>query len=298
MIKNNNNKPYMDTSLIKKDNDVSQNTSSEDIPVREQKIHDVKHNKTYYAQHYFPPPNKSSQYKNILFTLEGISFMTTRIDAEIISGLIIKYCSMKDVNYNDITLTDATAGLGGNTMSFAKLFRHINVIEKNPFTFEILSNNLKEYGYRNITIINDDYANIYNELTQNVIFIDPPWGGKKYLKQKKLRLQLSHIDIEQLCRNIRNNGEIIVMKLPINYDFEFLLNSLLELHVINQPVANENIQHILEQMNQVIAYDSITTHEQNDVDLIKKSTLERKYSYDLNNIHIHRLKKMYILIIL
>lgn len=247
----------------------------------EKKIYSVKSYKTYYARHYFPLPRNSTAYQNILYTPDGISYMTPRIDAELTTGIIISHCNEKNIKYNDIIITDATAGLGGNTLSFAKLFKHVNAIEKDYDTFKILENNLKEYCYSNVTLINDDFINVYGSFRQHVVFIDPPWGGKNYMKHKDLRLKMSDTEIEHLCDLLRNN--IIVLKLPINYDFQYLLTTLSESHVIHLNINDVKIQNFLQMINE--------THSQTD-------TKNIQYEYNITNIHIHRLKKMYIVVIM
>lgn len=250
----------------------------------EKKVHSVKNYKTYYARHYFPPPKKSTSYQNILYTASGISYMTSRIDAELTTGIIIRYCNEQNINYSDIIITDATAGLGGNTFSFAKLFKHVNAIEKDIEPFKILENNLKEYEYSNVTLINADYMNVYQHFRQHVIFIDPPWGGKNYMKFEKLRLKLSEFDIEYVCNILRNN--IIVLKLPINYDFENFLSTLCMLHVTSVKMNDSRVHNFLLSLN--TPYSTTEQTERNEI---------VRCEYDIANIHIHRLKKMYIVII-
>lgn len=253
----------------------------------EGKIYNVKNYKTYYARHYFPPPKKSSSYQNILYTPNGISYMTPRIDAELTTGIIISHCNEKNIKYNDIIITDATTGLGGNTLSFAKLFQHVNAIEKEYETYKILENNLREYGYSNVTLINDDFMNVYKSFHQHVIFIDPPWGGKNYMKHKQLRLKMSDIDIEYLCGLLRNN--IIVLKLPINYDFQYLLSALSTLQVTSLKIDDDESQKILMSLNDVSSLTDTSSNFQHEI---------MQYEYNITNIHIHRLKKMYIVVIM
>jgi predicted RNA methylase len=257
-----------------------------DEKIYEKKIYNVKSYKTYYARHYFPLPKNLTSYQNILYTPTGISYMTSRIDAELTAGIIISHCNEKNIKYNDIIITDATTGLGGNTLSFAKLFKHVYAIEKDYNTYKILENNMKEYGYSNVTLINDDFMNIYESFNQHVIFIDPPWGGKNYMKHKNLRLKLSDVEIEYICSLLRKN--IIVLKLPINYDFQYLLTSLSESHVTPIKITDIESQNFLMSLNETFIE---TTTSSNQHEIVR-------YEYDIANIHIHRLKKMYIVVIM
>ena len=96
-------------------------------------------------------------------------------DAQKTSKIILQI-----INNNDIIITDATAGVGGNSISFADNFKLVNSIELDPNRFEYLKNNLSIYKLKNIKLYNSDFLQIISLLKQDVVFIDPPWGGKDY----------------------------------------------------------------------------------------------------------------------
>ena len=58
----------------------------------------------------------------------------------------------------------------------------------------------------------------------NIVFFDPPWGGKSYKTHKLLKLHIGDNSIEDICRelfdsnSVRKNPEMIALKLPTNYD--------------------------------------------------------------------------------
>lgn len=140
-------------------------------------------------------------------------------DATIITNLI-----KNTLNKTNISITDATAGLGGNVISFASVFDHVTAIEINPNRYEYLMNNVKVYGYENVKFVNDNFLNIIFNTPQDVLYIDPPWGGKGYKKRTNLRLRVSNIQLENICNMVleRKSAEMIVLKLPLNYDIDFL----------------------------------------------------------------------------
>jgi 16S rRNA G966 N2-methylase RsmD len=200
------------------------NGEEKEEEITEQKqiiIHNVPNSRSYYAKYYFPPPQTYTQYNQLEFTNIGITYMTTRIDAELISGIIFNYCRKKHLNHDEIVITDATAGLGGNTFSFARLFKLVNAVERDATQYKLLENNIRAYEIKNITLHNTDYLKIYDNLQQHVIFIDPPWGGKKYRTFKQLRLNLSGIEIEKLVEMLSRKS-IVVLKLPLNYDMSVM----------------------------------------------------------------------------
>lgn len=174
-------------------------------------------------KYYFP---RHCLFKNIRFDTNSLLYMSRRVDAELISGIIIKHLNDFGLEYKKITITDATAGIGGNTFSFFHLFEYVNAVEVHRGTFEMLETNLKECGCKNVTLINDDYVKIMNNLKQQVVFIDPPWGGREYKKYKNLTLTLSSVHVEDICSKLLSSKNIVVLKLPLNYSFDQIYGKL------------------------------------------------------------------------
>ena len=140
-------------------------------------------------------------------------------DAQKTSKIILQI-----INNNDIIITDATAGVGGNSISFADNFKLVNSIELDPNRFEYLKNNLSIYKLKNIKLYNSDFLQIISLLKQDVVFIDPPWGGKDYKSKGEIILNVSNIPLEKICNDIlyNNYAKMVVLKLPINYNTKYL----------------------------------------------------------------------------
>lgn len=127
------------------------------------------------------------------------------------------------------TITDATSNVGGNTISFfMKGFGRVNAVEIDKLTCDILKNNLTVYGYSTNNVYCTDYLDIYLKLTQDVVFIDPPWGGPDYKKAKVLDLFLGKTNLIDICYDLmdKSKTKMIVMKLPINYNLPALINKM------------------------------------------------------------------------
>jgi predicted RNA methylase len=130
---------------------------------------------------------------------------------------------------SSMTITDATACIGGDTLNFASNFLHVHSIEINPENFEVLTNNVEVYGFLNITMHHGDSVKLFNWNT-NILYIDPPWGGKDYKKHKQLDLFLSGKRLDCWLEEIlsrKNRPEFVILKLPANYNFtrlNFLIN--------------------------------------------------------------------------
>ena len=180
----------------------------------------------------FPYLNDKTKAQQLKIDDNSIHYISLREHADQISNIIQTYTKEIGLINSDVVITDATSGVGGNTLSFGMYFGKVNAVEIDTKRSIYLKNNIGIYELDNINIINDDYTKIYNELYQNVVFIDPPWGGKSYKDHTNLKLELSGIPIETLCNNLldtnimKKTPEFIVLKLPTNYDIKHLYTVL------------------------------------------------------------------------
>ena len=127
------------------------------------------------SNHYF---NNKDKTKKLLLTDIGKYSISKPHLASWICLKIIEclQLSLEEIK-NKISITDATAGLGGDLFTLANYFKNINGVEQNLVHFNVLKHNLKELEYENITLYNKNYYEIFHKLEYNVVFIDPPWGG-------------------------------------------------------------------------------------------------------------------------
>ena len=161
------------------------------------------------------------------FTEESLYSITPFEEAHRITDRIVKH-----LNKNDIIITDATANVGGNTISFyndrTNDIKKVNSVEIDELTCKILKNNLVVYGYPIGNVYCEDYLNIYLKLEQDCVFFDPPWGGKDYKKYKSLDLFLGEKNIVDIIIELfeKNKVKYVVLKAPINFNETKLLNTL------------------------------------------------------------------------
>ena len=171
------------------------------------------------------PRKEGVDYSKLKITDEGSYSITRRRDADRIMNVLIY--ALKDLH--NMTITDATACIGGDTLNFAMNFRHVHSIELKHDNFDVLTNNVNVYGFNNVTLHHGDSTNLFNWNT-NVLYIDPPWGGKDYKKHKNLDLTLSTKRLDVWLEEIlsrRNRPQYVILKLPVNYNFNrlnFLIN--------------------------------------------------------------------------
>lgn len=126
-----------------------------------------------------------------------------------------------------LVVTEMTAGVGGNVFNFAKYFRYVNAIEIDITRYCYLKKNINLYELHNVNCYNADSIDLLvknDDIAQDIIFFDPPWGGIGYKSFDTLRLQFGDYSVEDVCHLLfqRECNKMIVLKLPNNYDFHYL----------------------------------------------------------------------------
>jgi 16S rRNA G966 N2-methylase RsmD len=87
----------------------------------------------------------------------------------------------------DAVVTDMTACVGGNVISFARRFRAVNAIEIDATRHAMLKHNVAVVAeHANVTFVQGDAVSLLlnptaSPLVQDVLFMDPPWGGPDYM---------------------------------------------------------------------------------------------------------------------
>lgn len=137
----------------------------------------------------------------------------------------------------DSVITDATACVGGNAISFARKFAHVNAVELTHSRCDMLRHNAGILGVsEKISVYEGDYIDLHKNLKQDVVFLDPPWGGPDYKRARKLDLYLGSVNIAKLTFNLltwnmdaddddvprRPAAKLVALKLPYNYNYEAL----------------------------------------------------------------------------
>ena len=131
----------------------------------------------------------------------------------------------------ELTITDATAGVGGDTLCFAQHFKRVNAVELVPLHCITISHNLSVYKNRgNVNLICANYVDVVglykpwpgNPVSQNIIYFDPPWGGRQYKTQTTIVLKLDNIPLSQIIRHVIENNlaEYIFVKAPRNVNLD------------------------------------------------------------------------------
>jgi 16S rRNA G966 N2-methylase RsmD len=131
----------------------------------------------------------------------------------------------------DSVVTDATAGIGGNTLVFSNRFKQVHAVESHGNRFPMLCHNMNLAGTSNIRFYHADYLKLCWTLDQDAIFLDPPWGGPEIYLARATQLYLSGIPIEYVCHRLMGHAKIIAVKVPPSYDSQPMRTMLRDYHV-------------------------------------------------------------------
>ena len=212
------------------------------------------------------PPISDEKISQLMIDDESIKFITFSSSAQEITSIIMNNLSdfpcpntaelnnekwngkLLDKKMKYLIITEMTAGVGGNVLNFANYFKYVNAIEINSTRYNYLNKNIELYEFDNVNCYNDDSINLLvdkDDIVQDILFFDPPWGGKDYKLFTNSRLTFSKYSIENICKILfqREKNKMIVMKLPNNYVFYFLMDELKDYRVF---------KFVLERMSIVI----------------------------------------------
>jgi 16S rRNA G966 N2-methylase RsmD len=137
--------------------------------------------------------------------------------ADEISNFIAK---LDGLNANNIVITDGTACAGGNTISFCKKFKKVQTVELDRNRYDMLMHNLKILGCTNATCYHKNYLELVSSLTQDIVFLDPPWGGPSYKKKDEVELFLGDVPLAEVCEQLKSKTKYVIIKAPTNLNYE------------------------------------------------------------------------------
>jgi len=162
------------------------------------------------------PEKKGVDYSKLQLTPEGEYSITKRQDGQ----KILKH--MLDVTgTSELSVTDLTGNVGGDTILFALNFDHVDSIEISKENFDVLKHNVREYKLKNVTLHHGDSTKVFRWQT-DILYIDAPWGGPDYKTKKKLDLYLGKERVDKFVGLILQQEwapEYIFLKVPRNYNF-------------------------------------------------------------------------------
>lgn len=180
-----------------------------------------------YFERVYPDMHNIDKSK-LQMTVEGEYSITPKYMASQIYTIIKQYLK----NTKDLIITDANGGIGGDTINFALKFKLVNSVEASPSHCRVLQHNVNVYHLKNVKVYCQNYVEIMKSLKQDVIFMDPPWGGIHYKDVPNLSLYLDGYLIEELVNLLSSRAKLFVIKVPKNFNFVHFKNSVHEGKVI------------------------------------------------------------------
>ena len=177
----------------------------------------------------FPYITDKTQFSKLKIDYDFITHVTSPLDAKKICTIISKHIAPYK-NASDSMIVDATGGAGCDTLAFSKCFSSVVSIEIDPTKYEYIKNNVDIYNCKNVHVINGNSIDIIPKIQHvDIIYVDPPWGGKVYKEYDLIRLSLGNVPIEDLTKTwfaTDYSPKCIVFKLPKNYDLRHFFDSL------------------------------------------------------------------------
>lgn len=135
-------------------------------------------------------------------------------------------------------IIDGNAHIGCDTFHFAKLFPTIDIfaVEKHDITFQCLERNVArlelEQECKNVKVIQGDIQDIILKIgsPKSLLFLDPPWGGREYIKSSEVPLFISDEPVAIFIRKIfeLELTGLVILKAPLNFSYEKFQKSISE----------------------------------------------------------------------
>jgi tRNA G26 N,N-dimethylase Trm1 len=168
------------------------------------------------------PTVKGVDKRKLLMTNVGVYSVSKTMASDALVKLIKSYFTSEE-----IVVTDATGNVGSDSIMLALNFKHVNSIEMSPDQYKVLTHNVNVYGLQDkMSLHNGDSMIVLNELDQDVIYIDAPWGGVNYKEETSMSLFMSGKELSEIYQEYKHLCKIMIFKVPKNYNFtRFMQNS-------------------------------------------------------------------------
>jgi len=192
----------------------------------------------------------------------GINFEEVEIDeSSLFSSIEPNHISSVDYilkfeNINPESIIDATANIGGDSINFLRLYPNCKLISleidnkislilrRNMTNLKNILNKDNEYD---VKVINMSAVKYFTKFRYaDMIYFDPPWGGREYMKVDNISLQLDNINIGIIIKNILYQGmtQLVILKLPNNADIDIIKYDIgnevtYSLHQVNNSYKNK-----------------------------------------------------------
>ena len=80
----------------------------------------------------------------------------------------------------------------------------------------MLTQNIEAYGVKNVTTQNASFLKSSGDC--DLLYLDPPWGGKGYDKAGAIEMFLDGRNIKDVIKKVRERFGVVAVKIPHNYN--------------------------------------------------------------------------------
>jgi cyclopropane fatty-acyl-phospholipid synthase-like methyltransferase len=170
-------------------------------------------------------PKKIKNKENLIGNRIGVYSLTTEAQAKDIEKHLNNFVKRFDLPKSDV-LVDMNPGLGGTELNMSEKYNKVYAIETDDNMIEAFTTNMQVADLADkIELIKGDSSQFVGQdmFKDSITSIDAPWGGIDYRENEKLsEVKLGDNDIIDVVNNLlksNNSPNIIMVKVPNNYDF-------------------------------------------------------------------------------
>lgn len=204
----------------------------------------------------FFPYVKDVDMNKLKITEEGRYSVSKPEVSILIQQYILKKIGSIGEKTRGLTIVDGTGNVGGDTIGFGlnNNFNSVLTTETNKENYDVLVNNVKVYKLEDkVKLYNEDFVTFLKNMKENycdIIYFDPPWGGKDYKFKAKLSLFMSKINVGLLVKDMKSRKlcKYVVLKIPFNFNITAFQNlaELDDISIYNIP--NSSVYMIFVQL--------------------------------------------------
>ena len=165
---------------------------------------------------------------------EGLYSLTPENESTVMAEIMADVCwQVLRRPASSTNILDGTAGLGGNVFGFARFFAHVRAMELDEKRYKLLQHNIQQLGWAEARVecIRGTVLKLFMHKSSPMVFLDPPWGGYSYRREKNLRLYISKVPLPRLLRQWaqqrkRAHPTVVGLKLPTNFSLALFQKDL------------------------------------------------------------------------
>ncbi len=168
---------------------------------------------------------------------QALYSITPAQDANTMSRLCANLPGMRDLGRKPV-ITDGCACVGGNVMSFALsgAYAQVNAVEFDESRAQMLEHNVSVIRGRApclVNVVTGSYIALMYTLSQDIVFLDPPWGGPDYKDLDTVSLSLGDKHLADIVHDLHvhdlhSDGKTryVVWKAPSNFAIDEMKEKL------------------------------------------------------------------------